>query len=89
MNEKRKNDDKQSKLYKAPKRGEVSGVCVGLADFLNLDVSVVRLIFVLLVLMGGPGIIAYIVLAVVLPDERDLYPERYMGNTYIHETFDA
>jgi phage shock protein C len=79
--EKRKND--QGKLYKADARGEIAGVCVGLADFFNIDVTLIRIAFVLLALSGGPGLIAYIVLAIVMPDEQKVYPERYAGKTYL------
>jgi phage shock protein C len=79
---KRKNDD-QGKLYKADARGEIAGVCIGLADFFNIDVTLIRIAFVLLALSGGPGLIAYIVLAIVMPDEQRVYPERYAGNTYL------
>jgi len=67
------------RLYKAEKRGEVSGVSVGLADYFNIDVAIVRIIFVLggLVSTGVPFVLIYIVLAIVLDDERKLYPERY------------
>ncbi len=78
---KRKND--QGKLYKADDRGEIAGVCVGLADFFNIDVTLIRIAFVLLALSGGPGLIAYIVLAIVMPDEKRVYPERYAGDTYL------
>lgn len=81
MDEKPKNSDK--KLYKADDRGEFAGVSVGLADYFNIDVTIIRLIFVVLALSGGPGIIAYLIMMFVLPDERNLYPERYDGKTYL------
>lgn len=45
------------------------GVAGGLANYLNLDPTLVRLLFVVLTLMGGPGLIIYIVLAIVMPEE--------------------
>jgi phage shock protein C len=87
VDEKRKNDSNQGKLYKADKRGEISGVCIGLADFFNIDVTIIRLIFIVLALSGGPGIIAYIIMAIVMPDERDVYPERYDGSTYLGRSY--
>lgn len=65
------------KLYKAEKRGQISGVSVGLADYFNIDVTLVRLLFVIFALSGGPGLLVYIVLWIIMPDEADLYPERY------------
>jgi phage shock protein C len=45
------------------------GVCGGLAKYFNIDPVLVRVIFVVLGLMSGVGIIAYIVLAIVVPLE--------------------
>jgi phage shock protein PspC (stress-responsive transcriptional regulator) len=45
------------------------GVCGGLAEYFELDAALVRLVFVLTVLAGGVGILAYLILAIVLPEE--------------------
>ncbi|MDP1714296.1 MAG: PspC domain-containing protein [Anaerolineales bacterium] len=48
----------------------IAGVCSGLADYLNLDPTVVRLLFVLGFFLAGPGIlIAYLIMAIVTPEE--------------------
>lgn len=47
---------------------KVAGVCGGLAEYFNVDSTLVRLIFVLATLMGGPGLLLYIVLWVVMPE---------------------
>ncbi len=47
----------------------VAGVCSGLATYLKLDPVLVRLIFVLLAIFGGGGLLAYIILWIVLPEE--------------------
>jgi phage shock protein C len=57
------------KLYRSNKEKMLGGVCGGLAEYLNLDVTVVRLIFVALALLGGPGLLAYIILWVITPME--------------------
>jgi len=58
------------KLYKIKDGGMISGVCNGLAVYFNQDVTLVRAIFVLLTLTGvAPGILLYIVLAVILPNK--------------------
>jgi phage shock protein C len=46
----------------------VAGVAAGLADYMNLDPTIVRLLFVLLALAGGPGILIYLILWVVMPE---------------------
>jgi phage shock protein C len=45
------------------------GVCGGLGEYLNVDPTVIRLIFVLAFLPGGPGLIAYLALALLVPEE--------------------
>lgn len=50
----------------------ISGVCGGLADYINADPTVVRALFVLVSILSAafPGILVYIILAIVMP-ERD------------------
>ena len=51
----------------------IAGVCAGLADYLNIDPTVVRLLFVLGFFLTGPGIfVAYLVMAVVVPMEKTI-----------------
>jgi phage shock protein C len=48
----------------------IAGVCAGLADYLNVDPTVVRLLFVLGIFLAGPGIaIAYLIMAIVTPEQ--------------------
>ena len=48
----------------------IVGVCAGLADYLNLDPTVMRLLFVLGFFLAGPGIvIAYLIMAIVTPEQ--------------------
>lgn len=47
----------------------VFGVCAGLAHYFDLDATLTRLIFVLLAFASGVGILAYIILAIVMPEE--------------------
>jgi phage shock protein C len=55
------------KLYRKPNDQMIAGVCAGLADYLNLDLVIVRLIFVLLLIMGGHGLLIYVVLWILMP----------------------
>lgn len=57
------------RLYKS-KDKKVSGVCAGLAEYFDADPTLFRVLFVLLIIFTGifPGLIAYIVLAIVMPD---------------------
>lgn len=55
-------------LYRLPSQGKVFGVCAGLADYLDMDVTLMRVIFVILTFItGGAMVLLYVVLAVVLP----------------------
>ncbi|MEW6402928.1 MAG: PspC domain-containing protein, partial [Chloroflexota bacterium] len=48
----------------------VAGVCAGLGDYLNMDPTVIRLLFVLGFFLAGPGmLLAYIIMAIVTPEE--------------------
>lgn len=59
----------QKKLYRSQTVNVIGGVCGGLAEYFNLDVILVRLLWVLVVFMGGSGIIAYIIAMFIIPLE--------------------
>jgi phage shock protein PspC (stress-responsive transcriptional regulator) len=62
----------EKKLYRVMKGKQLCGVCTGLAQYFRLDVTIVRLAAVLLALFG-PGVLAYIVCALVIPEEPAPY----------------
>lgn len=45
----------------------IAGVCGGLAEYLGMDATIVRVIYALLVLFGGVGLLLYIILALLMP----------------------
>lgn len=55
------------KLYKSTKNKMLFGVCGGLAEYFNIDVTICRIIFVLLGLLSGSGIVLYIIAALIMP----------------------
>jgi phage shock protein PspC (stress-responsive transcriptional regulator) len=55
------------KLYRKPNEQMIAGVCAGLAEYLGLDLTVVRLLFVLLFFLGGNGILIYVILWILTP----------------------
>ena len=57
------------KLYRSHRDKVIGGVAGGLADYFEIDVVIVRLLFVLLVLAGGGGVIGYLILWIVVPME--------------------
>lgn len=59
----------EKKLYKSTTDKKLCGVCGGIAKYLNIDSTIVRLLWALITFLGGAGIIAYIVCALIIPDE--------------------
>lgn len=60
------------KLYRSTTARKIAGVCGGLAKYLNIDSTIVRVVFVLLLIPGGlPGIIPYLVLWIIMPEEPE------------------
>ena len=55
------------KLYRIPSEGVLGGVCVGLGEYLNIDVTIVRLIFILLFLTGSAGFWIYLIMWIIVP----------------------
>lgn len=58
------------KLYRIRDGRILAGVCTGLSEYLNLDVNIIRLLFVIFTLTSGPGLIAYIVMALIVPEKE-------------------
>ena len=61
----------QKKLYRSKSDRKIAGVCGGVAEYLNIDVTVVRVIWALASVFAFAGIIAYIVCAFVIPEKTD------------------
>ena len=59
----------KKRLYKSSTDKKVSGVCGGIANYFDVDPTVIRLIWVIFTLVGGSGLIAYIIAAIIMPDE--------------------
>lgn len=57
------------KLYRSRDERMIWGVCGGLAKYFDVDPTLVRVLWVLLLFLGGWGILAYIILAIVVPLE--------------------
>ena len=56
------------KLYKSNTDKKIAGVCGGIAEYFNIDSTLVRLGRVLFCALGGSGLLAYIIAALVMPD---------------------
>ena len=58
----------KKRLYKSSTDKKVCGVCGGIANYFDVDPTVIRLIWVIFTLVGGSGLIAYIIAAIIMPD---------------------
>ena len=63
----------EKRLYKINQGKMVDGVCGGIAEYFGLDPTLVRLAWLLFTAMGGSGILAYIICAVVIPREPEFF----------------
>ena len=59
----------KKRLYKSSTDKKVCGVCGGIANYFDVDPTVIRLIWVIFTLAGGSGLIAYIIAAIIMPAE--------------------
>ena len=58
------------KLYRSTTTQKLFGVCGGLAEYFDVDPTVVRIIYLLLVLGAGVGILAYLICALIMPEKK-------------------
>lgn len=57
----------EQKLFRSQNERIIGGVCGGLAPYLKVDVTLIRLAFVLLFILGGHGLLLYLVLWIIMP----------------------
>lgn len=58
----------KKRLYKSGTDKKISGVCAGIAEYFEIDPTIIRLAWVVFTLLGGSGILAYIIAAIVMPE---------------------
>ena len=79
----------QRKLYRDVDNGKISGVCAGLSDYFDIDVTLIRVIWLVLLLCAGTGLLAYIILAIVVePKSVVLGREEKKDKTVVEESDD-
>jgi phage shock protein C len=61
--------DPARKLYRRRSGRKLAGVCGGLAEFINLDPTPIRVLFVDLAVLGGSGILIYVAIWIMVPNE--------------------
>lgn len=62
----------KKRLYKSKTDKKLSGVCSGIAEYFDIDPTIVRLIWVAAIFCGGGGVIAYIVAMLVIPAKPEM-----------------
>ncbi len=63
-------DSTAKKMYRDPQNRVIGGVASGLAAYFNIDVTIIRILFILLLFMGGTGLVAYLILWLALPEAK-------------------
>jgi phage shock protein PspC (stress-responsive transcriptional regulator) len=58
----------EKKLYRSSTNKTIAGVCGGIAQYLNIDPTIVRVIWAL-VSLSGAGLLAYLICALIIPEE--------------------
>jgi phage shock protein C len=61
--------DPTRKLYRSRSDGKLAGVCAGLAQYFNVDVTLIRVLFVVLAVLGGSGLILYLAMWIIVPKQ--------------------
>ena len=57
------------RLYRSRTDRKLAGVCGGLAQYFNTDVTLLRVLFVVLAVLGGPGLVIYLLMWILVPEE--------------------
>jgi phage shock protein C len=61
--------DPTRKLYRSKTNRKLAGVCGGLAQYFNTDATLIRVLFVLLAVLGGSGLVIYLAMWIIVPNE--------------------
>jgi len=62
----------QRRLVRPMREKKIAGVCAGFANYLGIDVTLVRILWLLVVFIGGTGILAYIIAMIAMPKDYGL-----------------
>jgi phage shock protein C len=57
------------KLYRSRTDRKLAGVCGGLGQYFNTDATLIRVLFVVLTVLGGSGLVLYLALWIIVPNE--------------------
>ena len=62
----------EKRLYRSMNNKMIAGVCGGVAEYFGLDPALVRLGWIVFCALGGSGILAYIIAAIVIPKSPEI-----------------
>ena len=62
----------KKRLYKIEEGKKLCGVCGGIDEYFDVDPTLIRLLWIILVLCVGTGILAYIVAALIMPNKSEI-----------------
>ena len=62
----------KKRLYKIEEGKKIDGVCGGIAEYFNLDPTLVRILWAVFTCCGGSGLVAYIICAVIMPTKSEV-----------------
>jgi len=74
------------KLYRSSTDKMIGGVAGGLAEYFDIDSTLIRVLFIVIVFLGGGGIIAYIILWIVVPQKPYEIPKSFQQKSSSEET---
>ena len=63
----------EKKLYRTRNDKKICGVCGGIAEYFNIDPTLVRIGWTLLAIFAGSGVLAYIICAIIMPEKPENY----------------
>ena len=78
----------QKKLYLSKTDQKLAGVCGGIAEYFDIDSTIVRLIWILLTFAGGSGLAIYIIAAIVLQERPANYPASVQGDRVVEVDYE-
>ena len=61
--------DAGRKLDRSKTNRQVAGVCGGLAEYFGIDATLIRVLFVLLAVLGGSGVVVYVAMWIIVPKQ--------------------
>ena len=78
-------DFKSKRLYRSQSNKMISGVCGGIAEYFEVDPTLIRLIVVAIALFGGVGLLAYIAAIFIIPNNPDETPSENSSENLIKD----